>query len=91
MFCGKPLIYWNLLSLQNSSVDKIIVATDSNQIKNIVISFSLIFKGCISMQSTGQKGMQTWHPVQLSSSTTATDFGLFFLKPTLVAGSPTDL
>ena len=40
MFCGKPLIYWNLLSLQNSSVDKIIVATDSNQIKNIVLSFS---------------------------------------------------
>ena len=34
MFCGKPLIYWNLLSLQKSSVDKIIVATDSNQIKN---------------------------------------------------------
>ena len=27
MFCGKPLIYWNLLSLQKSSVDKIIVAT----------------------------------------------------------------
>jgi len=40
MFCGKPLIYWNLLSLQNSSVDKIIVATDSNQIKNIVLSFN---------------------------------------------------
>ena len=40
MFCGKPLIYWNLLSLQKSSVDKIIVATDSNQIKNTVLSFS---------------------------------------------------
>ena len=40
MFCGKPLIYWNLLSLQKSSVDKIIVATDSNQIKNKVLSFS---------------------------------------------------
>ena len=40
MFCGKPLIYWNLLSLQKSSVDKIIVASDSNQIKNIVLSFS---------------------------------------------------
>ena len=26
MFCGKPLIYWNLLSLQKSNVDKIIVA-----------------------------------------------------------------
>tara|TARA_B100000927_G_C16429652_1_gene454992 strand:- start:222 stop:1364 length:1143 start_codon:yes stop_codon:yes gene_type:complete len=40
MFCGKPLIYWNLLSLQKSNVDKIIVATDSDQIKNIVLSFS---------------------------------------------------
>ena len=40
MFCGKPLIYWNLLSLQKSSVDKIIVATDSNQIKSTVLSFS---------------------------------------------------
>ena len=40
IFCGKPLIYWNLLSLQKSSVDKIIVATDSNQIKNTVLSFS---------------------------------------------------
>ena len=40
MFCGKPLIYWNLLSLQKSSVDKIIVATDSNQIKNKILSFS---------------------------------------------------
>ena len=40
MFCGKPLIYWNLRSLQKSNVDKIIVATDSDQIKNIVLSFS---------------------------------------------------
>ena len=40
MFCGKPLIYWNLFSLQKSNVDKIIVATDSDQIKNIVLSFS---------------------------------------------------
>tara|TARA_B100001564_G_scaffold359204_1_gene380102 strand:- start:1132 stop:2274 length:1143 start_codon:yes stop_codon:yes gene_type:complete len=40
MFCGKPLIYWNLRSLQKSNVDKIIVATDSDKIKNIVLSFS---------------------------------------------------
>lgn len=40
IFCGKPLIYWNLRSLQKSNVDKIIVATDSDQIKNIVLSFS---------------------------------------------------
>jgi len=40
MFCGKPLIYWSLLALQKSRVDKIIVATDSNHIKNTVLSFS---------------------------------------------------
>ena len=35
--------------------------------------------GTDSIQSTGQKGTQAWQPVQLSSSTTATDLGLFFL------------
>lgn len=39
LFCGKPLIYWNLLALQNSIVDKIYVATDSEQIKETVLSF----------------------------------------------------
>ena len=39
VFCGKPLIFWNLQELQNSDVDEIIVATDSEKIKNIVNSF----------------------------------------------------
>ena len=39
-FCGKPLIFWNLQELQNSDVDEIIVATDSNEIKSIVNSFN---------------------------------------------------
>jgi len=39
-FCGKPLVYWNLLALQNSSsVDEIYVATDCNEIKEIVNNF----------------------------------------------------
>lgn len=39
-FCGKPLIYWNLSQLQISpSIEKIIVATDCNQISNIVKNF----------------------------------------------------
>ena len=38
-FCGKPLCYWNLESLQQSLVDKIIVATDCSEIENIVLSF----------------------------------------------------
>lgn len=39
-FCGKPLIYWNLLALQKSKVfDRIVVATDSNEIEAVVSSF----------------------------------------------------
>ena len=41
-FCGKPLIYWNLKELQDSiEIDQIIVATDSDRIKNIVHAFGL--------------------------------------------------
>lgn len=41
-FCGKPLIYWNLVALQNSkNIDKIYVATDCYKIKNIVEGFDL--------------------------------------------------
>jgi N-acylneuraminate cytidylyltransferase len=39
-FCGKPLIYWNLHELQKSNVDEIIVATDSEKIKNTVNLFN---------------------------------------------------
>lgn len=39
-FCGKPLVYWNLLALEKaSSVNKIVVATDSEQIEDAVESF----------------------------------------------------
>lgn len=39
-FCGQPLVYWNLLALQETySVDEIIVATDSLQIADTVNSF----------------------------------------------------
>ncbi len=41
-FCGKPLVYWNLEALQKSTnVDEIYVATDCNEIKNIVNGFAL--------------------------------------------------
>ena len=40
LFCGKPLIYWNLLSLQNAQeVQEVYVATDCDQIADTVISF----------------------------------------------------
>lgn len=37
--CGKPLVYWSLRGLQDSSVDKIIVSTDSDQIEKVVKKF----------------------------------------------------
>lgn len=41
-FCGKPLIYWTLESLQKSkNIDKIYVASDSKKINNVVDSFNL--------------------------------------------------
>lgn len=39
-FCGKPLIYWSLLTLQNSKVvDEVYVATDCEDISKVVESF----------------------------------------------------
>jgi len=39
-FCGKPLVYWSLEALQrSSSIDKIFVATDCEEIKSVVNSF----------------------------------------------------
>jgi len=39
-FCGKPLIYWNLLALENSkNVDEVYVATDCVEISEVVESF----------------------------------------------------
>jgi len=41
-FCGKPLVYWNLLALENSKqIDKIVVATDCKEIKEVIRNFSL--------------------------------------------------
>ncbi|MBT5491733.1 acylneuraminate cytidylyltransferase family protein [bacterium] len=40
-FCGKPLIYWSLLELEKSErIDKVFVATDCEQIKDVVVSFN---------------------------------------------------
>jgi len=38
--CGKPLVYWNLLALENSkNIDEIYVATDCKKIKEVVENF----------------------------------------------------
>ncbi len=39
-FCGKPLIYWNILALENTpEVSEIYVATDCQKIEDVVLSF----------------------------------------------------
>jgi N-acylneuraminate cytidylyltransferase len=41
IFCGKPLIYWNLKALEGSrNIDQIYVATDCEKIKLIVTQFN---------------------------------------------------
>ena len=40
-FCGKPLVYWNLEALEKSNnIDEIFVATDCEEIKDVVKSFN---------------------------------------------------
>ena len=40
IFCGKPLIYWNLIELENcDQVDEIVVASDSEDIISVVEEF----------------------------------------------------
>ncbi len=42
LFCGKPLIYWNLNALQNTAkVDEIVVATDCDKIEKTVLEMGL--------------------------------------------------
>jgi N-acylneuraminate cytidylyltransferase len=41
IFCGKPLIYWNLIELENcNQVDEIVVASDSEDIISVVEEFN---------------------------------------------------
>lgn len=40
IFCGKPLIYWNLIELENcNQVDEVVVASDSEDIISVVEEF----------------------------------------------------
>ncbi|MBB3699811.1 HAD hydrolase family protein [Flammeovirga yaeyamensis] len=40
-FCGKPLVYWTALAAQeSSSIDEVIIATDSDEIKEVVEQFN---------------------------------------------------
>ena len=40
-FCGKPLVCWNIEALENCPlVDEIVIATDSYEIENVILSQS---------------------------------------------------
>ena len=40
LFCGKPLIYWNLKALEYAkTIDKVIVATDCDEIELVCLGF----------------------------------------------------
>lgn len=39
-FCGKPLVYWTAFACENcEEIDEVIIATDSEEIKNCVLAF----------------------------------------------------
>ena len=40
LFCNKPLVYWSALALQRcEEVSKIVIATDTVEIKKLVLNF----------------------------------------------------
>lgn len=64
-FCGKPLIFWNLQELQNSNADNIVVATDSEKIKNIVNSFNFSKVSVYDRSNENSKDVSSTESVML--------------------------
>lgn len=51
-FCGKPLVFWNIQALHHcAQVDQIVVATDSDEIEQVVKGFNLD-KVCVYRRSS---------------------------------------
>ncbi|MGQ1946428.1 cytidylyltransferase domain-containing protein [Geofilum sp. OHC36d9] len=58
LFCGKPLVYWNVEALQRTQqVDQIIVATDSKEIMETVSSFD--FEKVVVYQRSAENASDT--------------------------------
>ena len=64
-FCGKPLIFWVLQELQHAIVDKIVVATDSEKIKDIVVSFNFSKVEVFNRSLNNAKDFSTTESVML--------------------------
>jgi len=66
LFCGKPLVYWVCKSAQESSIiDEIIVATDSHEIKKIVLSFGFSKTKIFERSSLNAKDNSTTESVMI--------------------------
>jgi YrbI family 3-deoxy-D-manno-octulosonate 8-phosphate phosphatase len=81
-FCGKPLVYWTLIALQNSQIiDKIYVAIDCNEIKSIVKSFNFSKVEIFNRSTENADDTASTESVMLEfiDSTNHLDKDLFFL------------
>ena len=80
-FCGKPLIFWVLQELQHAIVDKIVVATDSEKIKDIVISFNFSKVEVFDRSLNNAQDISTTESVMLEyiNSTILNDHDVFML------------
>ena len=65
LFCGEPLIFWNLQQLQNSNIDEIIVATDCNETKEVVNSFNFSKVSVYDRESNNSKDTSSTESVML--------------------------
>ena len=82
LFCGKPLVYWSLLALQNSeNVDVIYLATDCNEIKQVVNSFNFSKVKVYDRDSSNSTDTATTESVMLEfiNSKKFSDEDLFLL------------
>lgn len=65
-FCGKPLVHWSIESLANAvSVDKIIIATDSDQIKESVEQLNISKTEIYSREAENAKDTSSTESVML--------------------------
>ena len=65
LFCGEPLIFWNLQQLQNSNIDEIIVATDCNETKEVVNSFNFSKVSVYDRESNNSQDTSSTESVML--------------------------
>lgn len=65
-FCGRPLIYWNLLELENTlEVTSVVVATDCDTIQNVVNSFGFSKVHVYRRQETNARDSSSTESVML--------------------------